>query len=254
MIKINRIDCPECLQKPDHKFVEQDCKREEVIEALSKMQHAKCCYCERPLGEVGRTEREVEHYIPKSAFKDGDESIQWHLANKWENLLYACRSCNSKKGFQLPFNNTTNDCEIIDPSCGNIDPEDHIDFVIEGSFITFKEKNESPLGRSTIDKLKFTERRDLFSRFRKIRTEIEVNFMKLTNALVDNDIIGLKHGRKELSRSMSANCPFAAFQRNFIAKRLKKLNENEIPKLKQQYGEDFERIEVDFLHGSETRT
>jgi len=253
MIKINRTVCPECLQKPAYKFVEQDCKRKEIIEALSKMQHGKCCYCERKL-EVGRTEREVEHYVPRSAFKDRYGNIQWHLANKWENLLYACRSCNSKKGSQLPFNNTTNECEIIDPSCGNIDPEDHIDFVVEGLFITFKGKNESPLGRSTIDKLKFTERGDLLSRLRKIKTEIEVHFMELTNALVDNNIIGLKHRRKELSRSMSAHCPFTAFQRNFIAKRLKELNENEIPKLKQQYGEDFERIEVHFLHGSETRT
>lgn len=218
------------------------------------MQHGKCCYCERKLSEVGRTEREVEHYVPRSAFKDTDGNIQWHLANKWENLLYACRSCNSKKGSQLPFNKTTKECEIIDPSCGDIDPEDHIDFVVEDCYITFKEKNKSLRGRSTIDKLRFTERTDLFSRFRRIKTQIEVHFMELINALVDNDIIGLKHGRKELSRSMSAHCPFTAFQRNFIAKRLKQLNENEIPKLRQQYGEDFERIEVHFLHGSETKT
>lgn len=219
MIEINRIDCPKCLQKQDHKFVEQDCRREEVIEALSKMQHQKCCYCERKLSEMGRTEREVEHYMPKSTFKDRDGNIKWHLANKWENLLWARRSCNSKKGSQLPFNNTTNEYEIIDPSCGSIDPENHIDFVVEGFFIVFKEKNGSPLGRSTIDKLKFRERTDLFSRFRKIKTEIQVHFMELTNALVDNDIVQLKDRRKQFIGKYECTLSICCFPEEFYSKR-----------------------------------
>lgn len=53
---------------------------------------------------------------------------------------------------------------------------------------------------------------------------------------------------------MSAHCPFAAFLRNFIAKGLKELNEIQIPKLEQQYGRTFERIEIHFPKGFETIT
>lgn len=254
MIKINRIDCPECLQKPDHKFVEQDCKREEVTKALSKMQHAKCCYCERPLGELGSTEREVEHYMPRSTLKDRDGNIQWHLANKWENLLYVCPTCNSRKGSQPPFNKTTKKREIIDPSCGDIDPEDHIDFLVDGPYVTFKEKKKSPLGRSTINKLRLCERLDLHVKFRILMAEIELNFMHVINALVKDESIELTSQENELSKSMSANSPFAAFQRSFIAKRQKEANENEIPRLEQQYKRTFRKIAIQFLHGSEVRT
>lgn len=253
MIKINRAVCPKCLQKPTCEFVEQDYKRKETIEALSKMQHGKCCYCERKF-DVGRTEREVEHYVPKSAFKDRYGNIQWHLANKWENLLYACRTCNSRKGSQLPFNKTTKECEIIDPSCGDIDPEDHIDFVVEDCYITFREKNKSLLGRSTINKLRLTERFDIHSRFRKMKIQIEVHFMNLINALVNDDTTEFTSQKDELSKSMSAHNPFTAFQRSFIAKRLKDLNENGIPRLEQQHRRVFQRITIQFLHGSEVKT
>ena len=97
MIKINRVNCPVSLNKDDSKFTEKDYKNEDVVKALLNMQYYKCCYCERDLKELSDSEIEGEHYSPRSSFKDQNGNIQWHLANKWENLLCVCRSCNLRK-------------------------------------------------------------------------------------------------------------------------------------------------------------
>lgn len=253
MINIRRTSCPVCLNKPEDEFVKNDCRKEEVINALSSMQHGKCCYCERKLNNLGRTEREVEHYIPKIAFGDRDGNIQWHLANKWDNLLYACRSCNSSKGQQLPFNSTTSEREIIDPCCKDIDPEDHIDFIIDDLFIFFVEQDGSSLGRSTIEKLKLDERSDLFGEFRRIKSIIDLQIVELVNAYMNHDTTSVTSNKNELSRATSAHLPFAAFQRKYIVKRLKELN-NQRPKFEARYGMSFDEIEINIHKGYETET
>lgn len=249
MIKIKRGQCPTCLNKPPRDFVEGDCNKEDVKIALLEMQNQKCCYCERSLTELGSVEKEVEHFIPKSILKNQSGIIQWNLANKWENLLYSCRTCNSGKGFKPPFNKTTGELEIIDPSYKDIDPEEYIDFLIVGSFISFKASEGRPLGKSTIEKLKLYERTDLFGEFRKIRAEIEKVFMELINALVIDNVAEFEQKKNELSASTSAHIPFAAFHRKYITKRLKELNEKELSNLEMQYGIAFDKIEIDLLGG-----
>ena len=253
MIKILRTSCPACLNKSNHEFVKKDYKREEVINALSGMQHGKCCYCERKINNLGSAERAVEHYIPKSAFKDVNGNFQWHLANKWENLLYACGSCTSSKGSQLPFNSTTGEREIIDPCYEEIDPEDHIDFLIDDNLIFFVERDESSLGRSTIEKLKLVERSDLFGEFRRIKLIIDKQIAELVNASMNNNITSVTSNTNELSRATSAHHPFAAFRRKYIAKRLRELNDQR-PRFKAVYGKSFDRIEIDIHKGYETET
>ncbi len=73
---------------------------DDVIIALRKMFHNKCCYCEMsiPAGDV-------EHYRPKNAIirEDGTrlEDGYWWLAAVWENLLYACPFCNQRRKQQM---------------------------------------------------------------------------------------------------------------------------------------------------------
>ncbi len=56
-------------------------KMKDLKEALKKHYHSKCAYCEQ------YSERwDVEHYRPKS--------IYYWLAYSWDNLLYACPTCN----------------------------------------------------------------------------------------------------------------------------------------------------------------
>lgn len=60
---------------------------------LFRMQHNKCCYCEK-LEEQAKY-RDVEHYRPKSLY--------WWLTWTWENLLFSCIDCNREhKRNQFP--------------------------------------------------------------------------------------------------------------------------------------------------------
>lgn len=253
MIKIRRTSCPSCLDKPDHEFAQNDCKREEVKTSLFSMQHGKCCYCERSLRNLGNSEKEVEHYYPQHACKDTGGNIQWHVANKWDNLLYACRTCNSNKGSRYPFNDTTGQRQIIDPANEAIDPEDHIDFRINDIIITFIAKGGSSLGRSTIDKLKFTERTDLWSEFRRIKGRIDSQVLELVNAITENDTITIDSKKVELSKATSAHQPHAAFYRKYISKRIEEINANK-REFEAAYGRPFNKIEINIHKGYETET
>ncbi|MBX5165310.1 MULTISPECIES: hypothetical protein [unclassified Rhizobium] len=63
----------------------------DVIDALRKLFHGKCAYCERAI-EKGT--REVEHYRPKGGVGEPDHPGYWWLAHSWTNLLPTCGPCN----------------------------------------------------------------------------------------------------------------------------------------------------------------
>lgn len=64
-------------------------------EFLWKAQHYKCCYCEQKIKE---RYNDVEHYRPKCRADRRPGCTEtdgyWWLAFTWENLLFACPSCN----------------------------------------------------------------------------------------------------------------------------------------------------------------
>jgi uncharacterized protein (TIGR02646 family) len=76
----------------------------EVKDALYKMHHRKCCYCEK---RIEKENEDVEHFRPKRRANrvpgSRDRSGYWWLAFTWENLLFSCRQCNTKKGFKFPL-------------------------------------------------------------------------------------------------------------------------------------------------------
>lgn len=253
MTKIERSECPPVLQKDPGRFVEGDYKKEEVKSELLKMQHGKCCYCERMIKDLPPREREVDHYMPRKhdSFKDTSGEPQWHLANKWTNLLYSCRACNNIKGKKSPFNDSTGTREIIDPSYD--DPEDHIDFVIEDIIVRYKPKDESPLGRLTINHLKLNDtndRSDLFKDFRRLVPEIEaLLFIPLVDAILDGDNTEIDKRKRALLRHMSSDHSFTGFIRRFVERRLRKLNDVDLPKLEALYGKSYTRIDIDIPKG-----
>lgn len=257
MIKIKRAEPPECLRKSNDKFTEADYKNPEVRHKLFNMQHGKCCYCERELRELSETEREVDHYTPRThyyvppthrSFKDKRDNILWHLANKWENLLLSCRKCNSVKGKRYPFINKTGEREIIDPSWDNDDPEDHIGFDIKHD-VFIRYKANSPLGQSTIDALKFKTRTDLFRSLRKKKNEVEKALIDLFNAIESCDKSQIESKKSELRRATSAHNPFCSFVRKHIQLSLKILNEVWLPELEKEFRKKLKKIKIDFLKG-----
>lgn len=130
-----------------------------VKELLIKIQHDKCCFCERKIsaGEPGH----IEHYRPKGGYKIQEKSklfkpgYYW-LAYDFDNLFLSCNRCNTsyKKNF-FPLVNETKralnhsfiiedeDPLIINPS---IDPSPHLIFNKE----ILKPKNKSEKGKETI--------------------------------------------------------------------------------------------------------
>ncbi len=98
--------------------------------ALVEMQRSKCCYCDRYLIP---DHNHVEHYRPFSTY--------WWLAWTWENLLFACASCNGKggKGDEFPLESGSAPLRygdqppgderplLLDPTID--DPRAHLSFV-----------------------------------------------------------------------------------------------------------------------------
>jgi 5-methylcytosine-specific restriction endonuclease McrA len=110
-------------------------------EPLWRAQHYKCCYCELKLT---KRYNDVEHYRPKCRADRSPGCIDthgyWWLAFTWENLLFACPSCNrSGKNDLFPLTKGDKALQsedqppgkerpyLLDPS-GDINPVEHIQF------------------------------------------------------------------------------------------------------------------------------
>jgi len=62
-----------------------------VLDALNHCHRSKCSYCE----QIIDTDGDIEHFRPKAAY--------YWLAYRWDNLLLACRDCNSAKLQKFPL-------------------------------------------------------------------------------------------------------------------------------------------------------
>lgn len=111
-------------------------------EHLLAAQFNKCCYCERNItaGYWG----DVEHFRPKGAFRQDENSPVQHpgyywLAYTWENLLVSCAVCNTRyKQIYFPLDDpaqrarthhddvTQEDPLLVDP--GGENPREHITY------------------------------------------------------------------------------------------------------------------------------
>ncbi|MEO1082720.1 MAG: hypothetical protein AAFY88_00615 [Acidobacteriota bacterium] len=71
-------------------------KDKSVRDALEKLFHGKCAYCE--IDYAANQPVDIEHYRPKSGFVDKDGELvkpgYWWLAADWDNLLPSCIDCN----------------------------------------------------------------------------------------------------------------------------------------------------------------
>jgi hypothetical protein len=119
MIRIQRpADAPAVLKSKGKKHAAEMCARydadpttddldpkptiyahETVKNALLKLQHGKCAFCECKV--THQQYGDVEHFRPKKGYKqkDGDPlgrpGYYW-LAYEWTNLLVSCQICNQK--------------------------------------------------------------------------------------------------------------------------------------------------------------
>ena len=97
------------ITKNEHKF-KGSIYRKTTIEALEKLYHHKCAYCETDTSAGAPFQ--VEHFRPK-AKTEGDiahKGYYW-LAYEWSNLTLGCSICNRKKGIHFPILGT----RILEP-------------------------------------------------------------------------------------------------------------------------------------------
>jgi len=250
MIKINRrrVDCPSSLNTSNKALVESDYAQNDVLDALLEMQHFKCCYCEKDLPSVGRSAMWVEHFVARTddSFIDANGNTNWNEANAWDNLLYTCSTCNRSKGTTHPFG-SNNRRRLIDPSYCRIDPEIHIDFIIDDEVIFYKERTN--LGKNTIENLKLKVRKDIYSALRIRKVEIDGDFAKLVNALIDGNTVKANSKLADLKKMTSAHQPHASFCRSYIIQKVSKFNNNHLQTINQHLGTQISPITVDVANG-----
>ena len=176
MIKINRGPEPISLEQLRNTHLNRirQLKREPtsdeiygyktVGEFLWKAQFYKCCYCEN---KIRKDYNDVEHYRPKTIADRSPGCIlkhgYWWLAYTWENLLFACPSCNrsyKKSYFPLASGSKSLCAEtlppdkeiplIIDPA-SSTNPVEHIQFVYEKNYWWARPRNGSLIGYKSIE-------------------------------------------------------------------------------------------------------
>lgn len=163
MIKIIRPPAPEELTSTrvmelTEEFKNDSSKRvwdkKYIKEALLEMSHNKCCYCECKIDEESKY-LEVEHFHPKSIYKD--EVVHW------DNLLPSCKRCNGRKG-----DHDTLEKPIVNPAID--EPKEHLklkNYRLK-SDVVYRLNSKTEVGWDTIKLLSLNDS----DRLLRIRTKI----------------------------------------------------------------------------------
>jgi len=206
MISIQRSACPKALQGSSGG--KRRYRNQSVVNTLHSMQHGKCCYCECDIPAKGHG-KAVEHFQPIATFRK--------LQNDWNNLLLACQRCNGKKRDEFPTDARTKAPLLINPSDSMIDPEDHLDFIVDledEARGLIRAKNGSRRGKKTIeaiglDYIYYTQqhKRHLF--------ELVREYLVLLEASSRGHDAELQRSKGRLRMMLSAKNKFSAVARAF---------------------------------------
>lgn len=200
-------DNPAACQVPGNKLlhVAATIYNEQAIKTLLiAAQYEKCCYCERYF--LDNNPGDVEHFRPKNGYKQRKADKQltkpgyYWLAYEWNNLFFACNSCNrSYKRNYFPLQNAatgraqshhanlaTEQPLLLDPSQADVDQ--HLIFrkaVAVG---------RTPQGRATIEacglnRLRLRQRRqDHFDRLERDEALADYNIAALPVAEIQRQV------------------------------------------------------------------
>lgn len=229
MIKINRTNAPTVLKTTPQKGTHYN--KKEVVQALWNMQKEKCCYCEQIIPNEGHA-KAVEHFQPKSIFT--------FLRNNWKNLLLACAECNGVKSDKFPIELTDDNNLakviylkkvvskkgkplLIDPSNPLVDPEDHIDFIVDESHFEELgipvEKNKSKSGRVTIEIIKLYSHYYVKKRRTFLLETLLPEYQTLLRAQDNGQNTIVQASKMNFISLMASNHEFAAVARSFCRAR-----------------------------------
>ena len=156
----------------------------EVRDALMRLFHGKCAYCESRLGatQVG----DVDQFRPKIRAMELDGTVApdhyWWLAYDWDNLLLACAVCNRSKATRFPTERPRAEAPargaelrreralLLDPCVDR--PEKELVFTDEGVVVS-----DTPRGRATIEILALN-REALVAARREAAAQLKARFLR----------------------------------------------------------------------------
>jgi len=178
--------------------------KKDVVDQLVKDSHNKCYICENIPSSRG-----VEHRLPYFGGKDIDRKFDWN------NLFLACTHCNTMKNEKI-FDEGIIDCCVTDP-------EEYLDFVLEGDEVkvaTIVENSESALTAKLINKV-FNYTNDDSGMSPKDSEFLRQELQKTMNVLYDSLLLYLEDvGNERLKESimemLDKRARFAGFTRAYI--------------------------------------
>ena len=182
---------------------------ESVKKALRGAQYNKCCYCESKF--LSTSYGAVEHYRPKGAIQQARGQKKeypgyYWLAYDWNNLLFSCTACNTKKGALFPIKDNNARARshyddiameqplLVNPAIEN--PRDHIRFS-EGD-----PEHRTEIGRLTIQVL-CLRRQDLEEARREWLAQLKI-FRKLVEEQKDSTDPGIQDLVREAREKLDA--------------------------------------------------
>lgn len=164
-------------QAPAHEFDFQTViwKGPQVREALGRLFHHKCAYCDAVVGG----EPHVEHFRPKGGAMDlhgnRDRLHYYWLAYEWSNLLPSCLECNRLKGPRFPVVGrrlavgaagselSTERPLLLDPCLD--DPEAHLTYLDDGRVVSATLRGQTTIEILGLNRLSLVEgRKDVLGR------------------------------------------------------------------------------------------
>lgn len=202
-----------------------------IADELWKAQRFKCCYCEH---KIKRGFNDVEHYRPKTSANRlpgcTNKHGYWWLAFTWDNLLFACPSCNrSAKNDRFPLDDGAASLVaeaaapgderplLLDPG-STINPVEHIQFVRKSVGLGSLRRdwwaaprNESKLGLFTIEvcDLNNIELRELRNDY--YEHTIFGKVKALTDAIASGDTHAVHREHNRALELLQPSVPYVAF-------------------------------------------
>lgn len=203
--------------------------KKSLREAMLKMSHKKCSYCECRL-EIESKDATIDHFLPKSKYPD--------KIVEWENLFPSCLRCNRKKN---------NREETIVNPCEN-EPREYLGIRKINRF-RFKAIDSEGIGENTIDVVGLNDvERVMIPRMK----EWELLEERLMDIECDLKEDGFKNKYKNRLRKIMESClPDMPYSATKATNLLNDDTYNEIKNIlieSNQWTADLKELEKDIKH------
>lgn len=204
---------------------------DETRTRLWRMQHFKCCFCERTYETKHST---VEHFRPKTEASDDIRNRgnkrpgYWWLAYEFENLYFCCKNCNTPKATFFPLapgtlplrppelpSVSTERALLLNP--GFDDPEPHIEWRWSSRRQAYVPVGTTDEGRNTVRATQLDQRDNLCTlRGDYYRRTIRPVIQRYRQAMASGDEVTLALARNDAQQLAKSEAEYAGMARYLL--------------------------------------